>query len=160
MQTRYATSEDIPAIVRLINSAYRVEDFFIDGDRTSASDIEARMTAPDSCFIVADGPNPEDLAGAVWVEFHENRGHFGMLSVDPASQGTGLGRTLVNAVEDHCRTAGCDALDIEVVNLRLELPPFYAKLGFTSTETAPFPDTGKLRREAHLILMSKPLTAP
>lgn len=29
---RYATNKDIPEIVRIINSAFRVEDFFVNGD--------------------------------------------------------------------------------------------------------------------------------
>ena len=36
-------------------------------------------------------------------------------------------------------------------------PTFYARFGFQPSGTAPFPDPGKLRREAHLVLMSKPL---
>ena len=66
-------------------------------------------------------------------------------------------RLLIDAVEKHCRDAGCDVLDIEVVNLRLELPAFYTKFGFAPAGTAIFPDTEKLTRDAHLMLMSKPL---
>lgn len=157
MNTRYAISKDIPELVRVINLAYRVEDFFIDGSRTNAADVKSRMEAPGSCFIVVDSDNSDALAAAVFVDVHERRGHFAVLSVDPAFQGRGLARTLIDAVEKHCRDAGCDALDIEVVNLRLELPAFYAKFGFSQIGTAIFPDTEKLTRDAHLMLMSKPL---
>jgi ribosomal protein S18 acetylase RimI-like enzyme len=157
MNTRYATSKDIPELVRVINLAYRIEDFFIDGDRTNAADVQSRMEAPDACFIVVDSDSPEELAGAVMVDVHDRRGHFAVLSVDPAFQGRGLARILIDAVEKHCRDAGCNALDIEVVNLRLELPAFYTKFGFTPTGTATFSDTEKLTRDAHLMLMSKPL---
>jgi ribosomal protein S18 acetylase RimI-like enzyme len=92
----------------------------------------------------------------VWLEVNDKRGHFAMLSVDPAIQGRGYGRALIAAIEKHCRDAGCEAVDIEVVNLREELPAFYEALGFVTTETAPFPDNGKLTREAHLVLMTKP----
>ncbi len=157
MNTRYATSEDIPELVRIINLAYRVEDFFIDGDRTNAADVQSRMEAPDACFIVVDSDDADKLAGAVFVDVHDRRGHFAVLSVDPALQGRGLARLLIGAVEKHCREAGCTALDIEVVNLRLELPAFYTKFGFTPNGTAGFPDNEKLTRDAHLMLMSKPL---
>jgi GNAT superfamily N-acetyltransferase len=80
-----------------------------------------------------------------------------MLSVDPARQGKGLARRLIEAVEDRCRAAGCAALDIDVVNLREELPAFYRRFGFMVTGQAPFSDAWKLRREAHLVVMSKPL---
>lgn len=157
MDTRYATSKDISGLVRVINIAYRVEDFFIDGDRTNAVDVKSRMETPGACFIVVDSDNSDALAAAVFVDVHERRGHFAVLSVDPSFQGRGLARLLIEAAEKHCRDAGCDALDIEVVNLRLELPSFYTKFGFIQSGTAIFPATEKLTREAHLILMTKPL---
>ncbi|MEO5903869.1 MAG: GNAT family N-acetyltransferase [Gemmatimonadaceae bacterium] len=158
MKTRYATRTDIPELVRIINNAYRVEDFFVDGDRINADDVTSRMETPDACFLVIDSPDTGSLAAGVWVNVQENRGHFAVLSVDPAFQGKGLARVLIDAVEAHCRKAGCEWLDIEVVNLRLELPPFYAKLGFVPNGTAVFTDIGKLKREAHLDLMTKPLS--
>jgi hypothetical protein len=69
--TRYATDKDIPEIVRIINSAFRVEDFFIDGDRTNAGDITARMADPDTRILVVDAPDSGTLAAAVVVDVHE-----------------------------------------------------------------------------------------
>jgi len=92
----------------------------------------------------------------VFVELRGDRGYFGMLSVDPAHQKKGLSRLLIDDVEARCRTAGCTALDIQVVNLREELPAFYAMLGFVPTGTAPFVSQAA-KRDAHFILMSKPL---
>lgn len=158
VKTRYATQKDIPNLVRIINIAYRVEDFFVDGDRTNVDDVKSRMETPDACFIVIDSPGTSSLAAVVWVDVHENRGHFAVLSVDPAFQGKGLARVLIDAVEAHCRKAGCEWLDIEVVNLRHELPPFYAKFGFEPNGTAVFTDIGKLKRDAHLNLMTKSLS--
>lgn len=157
MATRYATSKDISELVRVINLAYRVEDFFIDGSRTNAVDVKSRLETRGACFIVVDSDNGDALAAAVFVDVHERRGHFAVLSVDPVYQGRGLARLLIEAVEEHCREAGCNTLDIEVVNLRLELPAFYTRFGFTQSGTAIFPDTEKLTRDAHLILMAKPL---
>lgn len=157
MTMRYATDDDVPELVRIINAAYRVEDFFIKGDRTSVEDIGARMAAPDVRFLVVESGDSGALAATVCVDVRGGRGHFALLSVDPVFQGQGLGRLLVRAVEDHCRAAGCVALDLDVVNLREELPSFYAALGFVAFDTAPFPDTGKLRRDAHVILMAKSL---
>jgi GNAT superfamily N-acetyltransferase len=91
------------------------------------------------------------------MDVHGDRGHFAMLSVDPPFQGKGLSRLLMNAVEERCREAGCSALDIEIVNLREELPAFYAANGFAPIDTVPFPDVRKLRRDAHLVRMTKSL---
>ena len=161
---RLATLDDVPALVRLINEAYRVEDFFIDGDRTHATDVRTKLAEPQACFLVIDDDGDGDgdaprLAGAVYVDVHGDRGHFGMLAVDPARQGRGLGRALVAAVEAHCRAAGCRQLDLEVVDLRAELAAFYAPLGFAASGATPFPDPKKLRRAAQLTVMTKSLTA-
>jgi len=156
MTTRYATAADIPEIVRVINAAFRVEDFFIHGNRTNEADVAARMAEPHACILVAeDGAGT--LTGAVVVDVHESRGHFAMLSVDPPAQGRGVSRLLLNAVEEHCRSADCSALDIEIVNLREELPAFYKMMGFVLADTAPFPDTSKLKRDAHMVRMTKKL---
>ncbi|HEY4956108.1 MAG TPA: GNAT family N-acetyltransferase [Gemmatimonadaceae bacterium] len=155
--TRYATSDDIPEIVRIINSAFRVEDFFVKGDRTNERDIALRMADPDVRFLVIDADDSGALAGAVIVDVHGRRGHFAMLSVDPPLQGRGIARVLMNAVEEYCRAAGCESLELDVVNLREELPAFYEALGFAPVDTAPFPDTSKLRRDAHMLRMTKSL---
>lgn len=154
MTPRVAAPADIPEIVRVTNAAYRVEDFFIDGDRTSAEEVAEKMAAANSVFLVADAL--AGLAASVYVEVRGDRGYFGMLSVDPAHQKRGHSKALIAAVEAHCRAAGCVALDIDVVNLRQELPAFYDALGFTVTGTAPFLNT-HATRPAHLITMSRPI---
>jgi len=157
MNTRQGTVQDIPEVVRVINSAFRVEDFFIDGDRTNEEDISARMADPEVRFFVVESDHSIGLAGAVIVEVHGRRGHFAMLSVDPQFQGRGLGRLLMNEVERHCREARCEFLDLDVVNLREELPAFYEAMGFVAVDTAPFPNTEKLRRDAYMVQMTKSL---
>lgn len=157
MNVREATREDIPELVRIINAAFRVEDFFVNGDRTNRVDIAKRMSDPAVRFLVVDAPRSAGLAGGVQVDVHGQRGHFAMLAVDPELQGRGLSRLLMNAVEEFCLGAACDDLDIEIVNLREELPAFYVAMGFVSVDTVPFPDMSKLRREAHMVRMTKRL---
>ncbi|MEP6905874.1 MAG: GNAT family N-acetyltransferase [Gemmatimonadales bacterium] len=157
MEARRASEKDISELVRVINAAFRVEDFFISGDRTNPAEIAVRMADPEACILVVDRDDSAALAAAVIVEVHGRRGHFAMLSVDPPSQGRGLARFLMTAVEDHCLAAGCESLDLAVVNLREELPAFYTAMGFVPVDTAPFPDKEKLRRDAHMVLMTKRL---
>lgn len=158
MQARIADSADVPELVRVINSAYVVEQFFVVGDRTNAAQVRDRMTRPSSGFLAVDDvQTPGRLAACVWVEVRDDRGYFGMLAVDPARRGRGLARLLIDAVERHCRAAGCRFLDISVVNLRSELPAFYRQFGFAPYGTAPFHDPVTLSRPAYLVLMTKPL---
>jgi len=109
-------------------------------------------------FLLAEDESGQPLA-CVYVELRGERGYFGMLAVDPSQQGKGLGRLMVDAAEDHCRERGCKFMDITVLSLRTELPPFYRKLGYVAAGTEPFQPVHSLRAgvECHCIVMSKTL---
>jgi N-acetylglutamate synthase-like GNAT family acetyltransferase len=149
---RRARTEEAAAVAGVINAAFVVERFFVDGDRTDAEEVRAYMRK--GSFLVLEEAGA--LAGCVYVERRGERGYFGLLAVDPARTGQGLGRTLVAAAEEELRRAGCRAVDIQVVSLRAELPPFYRRLGYAETGTAPFEDP-RLKRECHFIRMAKEL---
>ena len=151
MQLRIATAADAAALAALISRAYRVEDFFKHGDRTDADDVRGRMSRGE--FLVLEDAGR--LAGAVYVQMNGERSYFGMLSIDPARQQQGLGARLVAEAEAHCRAAGSREMEIEVVDLRTELPPFYRRYGYVETGTRPFTDGSKL--PCHFIVMTKPL---
>jgi ribosomal protein S18 acetylase RimI-like enzyme len=148
---------DAVAINRVVNLAYRVEDFFKNGDRTDVREVAEYLVS--EAFLVARNED-DDIVGAVRVSVHEQRGHFGMLSVDPAYQGTGLGRALIHAAERYCSDRACTWMDLEVVNHRIELPDLYRRFGYEISGEAPWPDDAmeELKMPAHFIVMSKQLT--
>jgi GNAT superfamily N-acetyltransferase len=156
---RRATAHDVPALRRVINRAYQVEAFFVTGDRVTEAQIQERFRRPHAVFLAIDDPEPGRLSGCVFVEVRNDRGYFGLLSVDPDRQKQGLGRTLVHAAEEHCRAAGCRVIDLDMVNLREELPAFYHGLGYQTIGQAPFPEeqAPRLLRDARLVVMSKAL---
>jgi ribosomal protein S18 acetylase RimI-like enzyme len=156
---RTALNADIPSIVEVINRAYRVEAAFVVGDRTSPDAVATMLAEPNSAFLVAEsaGSPPANLTGAVFVQVRGDRGYFGPLAVDPAHQGKGLGRRLVGAAEDYCRSRGCRYLDLDVLDVRAELLVLYRLLGFEATGTAAYPKPERLRQAARLILMTKAL---
>ena len=147
---------DAVAINRVVNAAYRVEDFFKVGDRTNVREIAEFLL--DETFLVArdDG---DDVVGAVRVSHEGDRGHFGMLSVSPALQGSGLGRALIEAAEAWAAERGCSWMDLEVASPRLELPPFYRKFGYQVTGRSDWPEEAlnELKYPAHFVVMSKRL---
>ncbi len=155
---RVAGPDDVAEVVRVTNLAYVVEQFFIDGERTDAVEVQALMAQPQSAFLVIDDPSESGrLHASVYTETLGDRGYFAMLAVDPARQGTGLARRLIQSVEEHCRRAGCRHLDFDMINLRAELPAFYARFGFAQVGTAEMGDQHKLKLACHRIKMSKPL---
>jgi ribosomal protein S18 acetylase RimI-like enzyme len=150
---RTAVQSDIDSLARLINSAFRVEQPFIEGDRISPDGVRAYMGK--GKFLLAE--DAVGLEGCVYVELRGDRGYLGLLGVDPARQGTGLGRKLMDAAENFFRQAGCVAVDLRVVSARTPLPSFYRHLGYLETGTAPFAPDVPAKVPCHYILMSKTL---
>jgi GNAT superfamily N-acetyltransferase len=151
---RAAGGSDIPALVRLINAAFIVEQFVFDGDRINAEETQVFME--NGRFLLAE--DCAGLAGCVYLEIREDRGYLGLLAVNPTRQGTGLGRKLVAAAEDYFRAKGCCAVDLRVISQRAPLPPFYRRLGYVETGTAPFSPSLQTKVPGYYIIMSKSLT--
>jgi N-acetylglutamate synthase-like GNAT family acetyltransferase len=149
-----AQARDLAAILRLINLAYRAaESFFVERDRIASEVLRPMLDKGN--FLLAE--SAAGLIGCVYIELEGDRAYFGLLAVDPAHQHRGLGRRLVEESEEHARRAGCRAMDLRIVNLRAELPPFYRRLGYVETGTAPFPEEIRSKYPCHFVLMSKPL---
>jgi GNAT superfamily N-acetyltransferase len=151
---RLATLEDQPSIVALINQAFAIETF-LDGQRTSAPEIRAMFATGDFLLAVAN----DAMVASVYTEVRGERGYFGMLSVIASQQGTGLGRRMIQAAEQHCRNQGCKRMELTVLSLREDLPPLYRKFGYKETGREPFHTTRQIEgnQPCELILMSKQL---
>jgi GNAT superfamily N-acetyltransferase len=147
----FAQSADVAALAALINAAFRVEQPFIEGDRTNPDGVRTYMQK--GKFLLAEGA--AGLAGCVYVELRGDRGYLGLLGVDPAKQGAGLGRKLMEAAENYFRDADCRAVDLRIVSARTPLPAFYRHLGYVETGTAPFAPDVPFKTPCHYILMSK-----
>ena len=147
---------DAVAIDRVVNAAYRVEDFFKTGDRTNVREI-AEFLLHETFLVARD--EGDDVVGAVRVSQDGERGHFGMLSVSPAVQGSGLGRALIEAAEVWAAERGCSWMDLEVASPRLELPPLYRKFGYEVSGRSEWPESAlaELKYPAHFVVMSKRL---
>ena len=158
---RVARTDEAPAVAALINAAFQVEAFFKRGDRTDAAEVRDLMMQRGEFLVLDDsqgaGNQGTGLTACVYVRMNGERGYFGMLSIDPRFQGRGLGRSIVAAVESRFRVQGCRAVDIQVVNLREELPPFYERQGYVTAGTLPFPDDGSATRPCHFVVMTKRL---
>jgi ribosomal protein S18 acetylase RimI-like enzyme len=153
LRIRTADVADADALVRLINSAFRVEQPFIEGDRIDAEGVRSYMAK--GKFLVAGDSTA--LAACVYVELRGDRGYLGLLGVDPLRQGTGLGRKMMDAAENYFREAGCQAVDLRVISARTPLPAFYRHLGYLEIGTAPFAPDVPVKVPCHYILMAKTL---
>jgi len=155
VRIRVATPADTAALIAIVNAAFAIETF-LGGSRTDEAQMPEMMRK--GKFLVAED-DADHAVASVYTERRGERGYFGMLAVDVARQGTGLGRIMTAAAEDHCRKQGCKLMDITVLSLRPELPPFYRKLGYTETGTEEFHPSRALKDgvKCHCIVMSKAL---
>jgi ribosomal protein S18 acetylase RimI-like enzyme len=151
LRFRTADLDDVEALVRLVNAAFRVELPYIEGDRTNPEGVRAYMQKG-KFLLVEDAAG---LAGCVYLELRGDRGYLGLLGVDPPRQGTGLGRKLMDAAENYFRQAGCVAVDLRVISARTPLPAFYRHLDYHETGAAPFAPEVPLKVPCHYILMTK-----
>jgi ribosomal protein S18 acetylase RimI-like enzyme len=155
VRLRLAAPADGPRLIALTNAAFAVESFF-DGTRIDSERLAALMAKGRILIAVDRGGK---LVASVYMELRGTRGYLGMLAVDPALQGRGLGRKMVGVAENRFRRLRLTAVDITVLSLRPELPPIYRKLGYVETGTEEFRPSVPLKPglKCHCIVMSKPL---
>jgi len=145
---RTAGAADVPAIVALVESAYRgesglrgwtTESHLLDGQRTDAADVEALIARPDSCVLLA--LRGGTLVASCHVERQGAAGYFGMFAVDPGEQGHGLGKQVLAEAERIAREQWhCRAMRMTVIVQREELIAWYGRRGYRRTgERQPFP---------------------
>jgi DNA-binding MarR family transcriptional regulator/ribosomal protein S18 acetylase RimI-like enzyme len=146
-----ATDADVPAIVALMNLAYRsdgsdagwtTETDYIQGDRTSEVMLRQDIAGnPAAKMLLWRQSSDEALLGCVWLEPEDDAvWYLGSLSIDPREQNRGLGRRLLTAAEDWIREAGGREIKMTVINVRDTLLAWYARRGYMPTnEIKPFP---------------------
>jgi mannitol-1-/sugar-/sorbitol-6-phosphatase len=152
---RQASLADRAAMAALINAAFAIETF-LEGTRTNEDQLANMMQK--GVFVLAED-SEGNLVGSAYIELRGVRGYFGMLAVHPPHQGRGIGRSIVEAAELFCRNEGCLAMDLTILSLRTELPPFYRKLGYVESGVEEFRSSRPFRRPTacHCIVMSKAL---
>jgi GNAT superfamily N-acetyltransferase len=149
---RQAGPEDASVLMELINQAFAIELIYFSNERINLAGVAKELQK--GTFILAmSGDKP---AGCVYAELRGERGYFGLLAVAPSQQRHGLGTRLITEAEDLCREAGCHVMELRILNLRTELPPYYEKLGYTVTGTEDdIPQDSSALQPYHFIVMEK-----
>ncbi|KRA62089.1 acetyltransferase [Caulobacter sp. Root656] len=169
-----AAETDFPALVDLVNSAYRgqgaragwtTEAGYIDGQRIDLDSLKQDLAeAPDAVLLTlrdeADGP----LLGCVWIEPDAetpDAWYLGMLTIRPDLQDRQLGRALLAHGEAYAKDRGAARVRMTVVHLRDTLIAWYQRRGYALTgETKPFPvgeRFGRPQRELSFVVLEKAL---
>ncbi|GHF69943.1 N-acetyltransferase [Streptomyces mashuensis] len=145
---RTATPADVPALVSLVESAYRgdasragwtTEADLLDGQRTDAEGVLEVVQRPGSRVLVVE-QDGEPVA-CCHVEHRGDHAYFGMFAVRPAAQGGGLGKVVMAQAERLARSEwGAPEMHMTVIRQREELIAWYERRGYRRTgRTSPFP---------------------
>jgi ribosomal protein S18 acetylase RimI-like enzyme len=150
MAISIATSEDIPALVQLINSAYRgeaskqgwtTEANLLKGElRTDEATLNSLLEIQNAALL-KHSEEDGTIAGCVYLHKQERGLYLGMLTVSPVLQGAGIGKKLLAAAEEYAEKNNCPHIFMNVISLRAELIAWYERHGYYQTdERKPFPN--------------------
>ncbi len=150
---RAAEEPDVPAVVALVESAYRgepsragwtTEADLLDGRRTGADEVGAALADPEGRLLLAERDG-ELVACCRLVRDAEPAGrtsaHFGMFAVRPDLQAAGVGRLMLAEAERVAHQEwGARRLEMQVLSPRTSLIAWYERRGYRRTgERVPFP---------------------
>ena len=149
MAIAQATIEDIPALEKLLNGAYRGEESkkgwtseadLLHGElRTDAETLRRLMQTPEAVFLKYINEQ-NVIEGCVFLQKQESKLYLGMLSVSPLVQAKGIGKQLMSQAEEYSRRQSCSSIFMKVISVRDELVAWYERKGYHKTgRTEPFP---------------------
>jgi predicted N-acetyltransferase YhbS len=138
-----AETDSLEALTELLHRAYKpLADA---GMRFVAShqDVETtrKRCVRGQCFVATEGEiilgtitlyGPTPTSGCTWYR-REDVWHFGQFAVEPTRQGMGIGRQLLDIVEEVSRQAGA-------AELATDLFAFYEKHGFRKVDIVTWGD--------------------
>lgn len=145
---RAAQANDIPALIDLVTSAYRgevskqgwtTEADLLDGQRIDAEGLARDLARERSRIVLAERDGAVLACAHVAVE--DGAGYFGMFSVKPDQQGSGLGKQVIAEAERIAREEWqLPVMRMTVIDVRDELIAFYERRGYRRTGIKkPFP---------------------
>lgn len=148
MTFRTATPADVPAILALVESAYRgetsragwsTEADLLGGQRTDAEDVRSCVERERSVVLLLERDG--ELIACAHVAVEHGAGYFGMFSVRPTLQGGGIGKIVLAEAERIARDEWkLSEMRMTVIDVRDELIAFYERRGYARTGVKkPFP---------------------
>jgi N-acetylglutamate synthase-like GNAT family acetyltransferase len=142
-----AKTDDIPALVLLINKAYKGEgskkawtterDLF-DGLRTNENAL-TELLGDESAIILKYVNDHGGIIGCVYLQKQQSQIYLGLLSVLPDIQASGVGKQLLLAAEEYAREKNCNKIVMTVITIRRELVAWYKRRGYHLTGIKSFP---------------------
>jgi len=148
MDIKVSDPNDIPELVRLINSAYRgdgskkgwtTEADLLEGTRTDKVNIADLIADAKGVILKCVGDDGK-IIGCMNLQKHGSKLYLGMLTVSPELQNAGIGKRLLDEALTYAKNNNCIAIYMTVISVRQELIAWYERHGYKKTgEVKPFP---------------------
>lgn len=155
-----ATLQDVTALNKLINSAYRGESSkkgwtteanLLEGSRTTEKEITETIQDHKNTILKFTANNR--IIGCVLLIEKENHLYLGMLTVAPELQNSGIGKKILQQAEIHASALGLPKIVMTVISVRKELISWYQRNGYIATGARePFPAS-----DVHIPISNQPL---
>jgi GNAT superfamily N-acetyltransferase len=177
MNVSVASKADVPALNRLVNSAYRGESSragwtteadILGGQRIDEARLSEVLSDPKQRLLCLRDDFDEVIGCVCLEQYTDSHGvsccYLGMLTINPEKQTGGLGKFLIARAEEFARAWGAIRMSLTVIHVRTELMAWYERRGYKRTgETEPFPYGDKRfglpqRDDLHFVVFEKSLT--
>ncbi|GAB3032822.1 hypothetical protein GCM10027285_14520 [Oleiagrimonas citrea] len=147
VQIRPALDADLDALLAL-------EERSFNGDQLSRRQYRRHLRSATARLLVAS--HRELLIGSALLLFRQNSpaARLYSLAIDPAVRGQGLGRLLLDAVEQEAREHDCERVRLEVRADNAAAQALYERCGYTRCGQR----TGYYEDGADALLYEKPLS--
>lgn len=143
LRFRSADATDVPAVVDLVQSAYRgepsrigwtTEADLIEGQRIDPAMLQELLDRPRTVVLLAEA---EELLACceLSIEGDPNIAYFGMFAVRPDRQTAGIGSRLLEHAERTAIDGGASTMRLVTIHLRSELIAWYQRRGYEPTGT-------------------------
>ena len=135
---RLAQTQDIDALVQLINAAYRSdlgwthEQHIVSGVRINTTQLQDMLRNVNVQLYVIE--QHQQLEACIGLTFTQNEVEIGSFAVDPNVQNSGYGKVLLQYAEQVTKQQPqIQALTMSVLSVRHELIAYYERRGYVKT---------------------------
>jgi ribosomal protein S18 acetylase RimI-like enzyme len=144
MRIRTFSPRDEPAVVNLWHQCGLTRPW-----NDPSNDIQRKLTTQPELFFI--GERDGQIVASVMAGFDGHRGWVNYLAVDPAFRKLGLGRLLMQHVEETLLARGCPKLNLQIRTKNHPVLEFYRHLGYSIDDVVSYgkrliPDAPKVNQ--------------
>ena len=99
-------------------------------------DIERKLTVQRDLFLILEKDG--EILGSVMGGYDGHRGSVNYLGIHPDHKNKGLGKLLMNRIEEELIKIGCPKINLMVRNSNLDVQEFYRVIGYEEQEVVVF----------------------